>query len=200
MPQSAKRKPSRRKSKDAAASSALYSDFGIAERGQHGPMVVEAVPAEAKDTRNRDRVRAIEIDGPLYVYRRNRVISVLQRSCARFGTVARRRPDLARDLEPYRPRAPHRRVLPGNGHLRQRRGRPRRLRRTPPPLRRSLARRGADWVGHRGRRRLPAGFHPARSLRNIAAGVGYLGEAVRVGLMFDLDSLSCFAKPNLVHV
>ena len=79
MPQSAKRKPSRRNSKDAAASSALYSDFGIAERGQHGPMVVEAVPAEAKDTRNRDRVRAIEIDDPLYVYRRNRVISVLQR-------------------------------------------------------------------------------------------------------------------------
>ena len=75
MTQRAKRRS--RKAKQTPAR--LYSDFGTAERGQHSPMVVEAVPAEAEDTRNRDRVRAIEIEDPLYVYQRNRVITVLQR-------------------------------------------------------------------------------------------------------------------------
>ena len=36
-------------------------------------------PADAENTNNRDRTRAIEIDDPLYVYRRNRIISVVQR-------------------------------------------------------------------------------------------------------------------------
>ncbi|MDD9929127.1 MAG: hypothetical protein OXR03_25150 [Rhodospirillaceae bacterium] len=75
MPQRAKRRSRNAKRTPAK----LYSDFGTAERGQHGPMVAEAVPADAEDTKNRDRVRAIEIDDPLYMYRRNRVISVVQR-------------------------------------------------------------------------------------------------------------------------
>lgn len=57
----------------------LYSDIGPAERALHGPMIVEAVPPDGEDTQNCDRIRAIEIDDPLYIYRRNCVISVLQR-------------------------------------------------------------------------------------------------------------------------
>ncbi len=59
--------------------SALYSDFGSSLRAAHGPVVIERVAAEKESTENRDRARAIEIDDPLYVYRRNRVITVLQR-------------------------------------------------------------------------------------------------------------------------
>ncbi len=59
--------------------SAVHSDVGTPERARHGPLVVERVPADMVDTTNRDRARAIEIDDPLYVYRRNRVISVTQR-------------------------------------------------------------------------------------------------------------------------
>jgi hypothetical protein len=59
--------------------SAPYSDYGPAERALHGPMFVETVPLDAEDTQIRNRIRAIEIDDPLYIYRRNRVISVLQR-------------------------------------------------------------------------------------------------------------------------
>lgn len=59
--------------------SALHSDFGPDERRNHGPLVIEKVPEEMADTKNRDRARAIELDDPLYVYRRNRVISVVQR-------------------------------------------------------------------------------------------------------------------------
>ena len=66
-------KPKRKKQ------AAVYSDMGTEERRQHGPLVVEAVPSDLADTKNRDRVRAIEINDPLWQYRRNRTISVRQR-------------------------------------------------------------------------------------------------------------------------
>lgn len=67
---------------------AVHSDFGTPLRSQHGPVVIELVAGNVKDeaererhqtTTNRDRARAIEIDDPLYVYRRNRTITVRQR-------------------------------------------------------------------------------------------------------------------------
>lgn len=77
MTQRARRKT--QKSKSTRIPSGRHSDFGPAERRQHGPMVLESVPAGPGKVRTRDRVRAVETDDPLYVYRRNRVISVLQR-------------------------------------------------------------------------------------------------------------------------
>ncbi len=77
MPQRAKRKS--RMQNPETVSPKQYSDFGPVERARQGPMTIEAVPPDAEDAGNRVRVRAIEIDDPLYVYRRNRVISVLQR-------------------------------------------------------------------------------------------------------------------------
>ncbi len=77
MPQRAKRKS--RKQNPNIVTPKHYSDFGPAERARQGPMTVETVPPDAEETGNRVRVRAIEIDDPLYLYRRNRVISVLQR-------------------------------------------------------------------------------------------------------------------------
>ncbi len=75
MPQTVKRK----KQKGKATERALHSDFGSPFRSRQGPVVIEKVPADEENTKNRDRARAIEIDDPLYVYRRNRVISVVQR-------------------------------------------------------------------------------------------------------------------------
>ncbi len=75
MPTTGKRK----KQKSKPEASALHSDFGTPYRSRQGPVVIEKVPADAENTKNRDRARAIEIDDPLYVYRRNRIISVVQR-------------------------------------------------------------------------------------------------------------------------
>jgi len=78
MPPAAKRRNRKQKDKETRPR-ALYSDFGTPERSRHGPVAIETVPADEESSRNRDRARAIEIDDPLYVYRRNRVITVLQR-------------------------------------------------------------------------------------------------------------------------
>lgn len=58
---------------------AVHSDLGTPERRRHGPMVLEAVPTDMVTVTNRDRVRALEVDDPLYIYRRNRVVNVSQR-------------------------------------------------------------------------------------------------------------------------
>ncbi len=73
MPQRARRKI--RKSKTARMLANPTTDYGAVERRRHGPMVLESVPAGK--TQRQDRVRAIAVDDPLYIYRRNRVISVL---------------------------------------------------------------------------------------------------------------------------
>lgn len=57
----------------------VHSDFGPPERRRHGPMVLEAVPEDLVSVTNRDRVRALEVDDPLYVYRRRKVINATQR-------------------------------------------------------------------------------------------------------------------------
>lgn len=57
----------------------LHSDFGTRERSQHGPVIIEKVAEEHESSRNRDRARALELDDPLYVYRRNRSITPAQR-------------------------------------------------------------------------------------------------------------------------
>lgn len=79
MPRRAKRKSRKSKSRTGVAPSGASVDFGVAERAQHGPMVVERLPIGSEYPENRTRIRAIEIDDPLYIYRRNRVISVVQR-------------------------------------------------------------------------------------------------------------------------
>lgn len=53
--------------------------MGTEERRQHGPLVVERVPEDMADTKNRDRVRAIEINDPLYRYRRQGQITARER-------------------------------------------------------------------------------------------------------------------------
>lgn len=71
---------------------AIHSDFGTPERARRqGGIVVELVAGNLKgrdretarekyqDTKNRDRARAIELDDPLYVYRRNGTITGRQR-------------------------------------------------------------------------------------------------------------------------
>ena len=58
---------------------ARYGDFGTPERARRGPLIIEQLSETARNRGNRVRVRAIEVDDPLFVYRRNRVISVLQR-------------------------------------------------------------------------------------------------------------------------
>lgn len=60
----------------------VHSDFGTEERRQHGPIVIERIQHEEDEsTTNRDRARAIEMDDPLYVYRRNKTINAAQK-CA----------------------------------------------------------------------------------------------------------------------
>jgi len=106
MPQRDKRKF--RKAQPNTASPALYSDIGPAERARHGPMVVEAVPPDAEATRDINRLRAIEIDDPLYVYRRNRVISVLQRDAGlTLRELWNRTGREPRVVAPYREMAAH---------------------------------------------------------------------------------------------
>lgn len=78
MSEGAHRKTRKRKTK-AGQPNARYSDFGTPERARRGPLIIERVTATAQSRGNRVRVRAIEVDDPLYLYRRNRVISVLQR-------------------------------------------------------------------------------------------------------------------------
>jgi hypothetical protein len=69
-------------------------------------------PADAENTNNRDRARAIEIDDPLYVYRRNRIISVVQRDA---GLILRKK------LEPHWPRAARHLPIQRHDRARQRR-------------------------------------------------------------------------------
>lgn len=56
-----------------------HSDLGTPERARRSPLVIEPVPAEPENGGNRSRARAVQVDDPLYVYRRNRVVSVTQR-------------------------------------------------------------------------------------------------------------------------
>lgn len=62
--------------------SKVYSDFGTAERAQHGPIEFEDVPEDMEDTKNRTRARAVEVDDPLFTLKRNGTISRLQRDAA----------------------------------------------------------------------------------------------------------------------
>ena len=57
----------------------IHSDYGPRERSQHGPVIIEKVAEEHESRENRDRARALELDDPLYVYRRNRSITAAQR-------------------------------------------------------------------------------------------------------------------------
>jgi hypothetical protein len=79
MPRTAKRKIRKHLAKRAGGTPVPCADFGPPERGRRGPLAIERVPADDGDAKNRVRARAIEIDDPLYVYRRNRVITVVQR-------------------------------------------------------------------------------------------------------------------------
>ena len=81
MGEGAKRNSGERRSEDTQPRR-FYSDFGTPERARRGPLIIEPVSARAKSRGKRIRARAIAADDPLYVYRRNRVISVLQRDAA----------------------------------------------------------------------------------------------------------------------
>ena len=69
----------RKKRKSRGANRRKAGDLGPPERRKHGPLVVEKVPPDVENRDGGERARAIAIDDPLYVYRRNRVITAAQR-------------------------------------------------------------------------------------------------------------------------